>query len=85
MADKKADEVLDDIRAALSRWDVRLNIVRTFSGVDTIQVESKNPETRRWQTIKTLIFPPPEGSLGDTLQMLADLRAESFNADEAAS
>lgn len=83
MTDQNADAVLDDIRAALSRWDVRLNIVRTFSGVDTIQVESKNPETNRWQQIKTLIFPPAGGDLGDTLRMLADLRGESFGSEAA--
>lgn len=71
----REDEALAAIRAAVSGWSVRFNIVRTFTHGDAVQVEGKDSIGGRWKKVGPLIFPPDDGSLADTLTMLAAMRA----------
>ena len=65
--------LLGEVREAMQADEVRLNIVRTFSHGAAVRVESR-PYSGRWKTIKTLLFPPEDGSLADVLTMLAEMR-----------
>lgn len=72
------EQALTDIRAAVANWSVRFDIVRTFSGKDAVQVETRDEQRGRWRKVGPLIFPHEGGSLADTLTLLATMRAEAL-------
>lgn len=69
MSDERSEQVMAEIREALTSPDVRIGLPYTFTHGRACQVYVK---TRK---VGPLIFPPDGGTLADVLRMLGELSA----------